>query len=181
MGQPKALIELEGESFLARTTRVLREGGCDAVWVVAGPPGDVAAERVAAEAERRGAVVVRNPEADSEQVESLRLAVAALPPVTVAVVFTPVDHPRLPVEAVRGVIEAFRTTGAPVVVPTHGGTHGHPTLFAATLFAELAGELPDGARTLVHRHQASLVEVPVAGEGVLLDVNTPEELRAALG
>jgi CTP:molybdopterin cytidylyltransferase MocA len=181
MGRPKALLEHRGESFVARAVRVLREGGCDEVWVVAGSEGDAVAGRVAAEAARCGARLVRNPRPDSEQVDSLRLAVGALPADAEAAVFTPVDHPRLPVAAVRAVLDAYRRTAAPLVVPVHEGERGHPTLLAVALFGELLeGELPDGARSLLERHRAELVEVPVEDGGILVDVDTPEELRAAL-
>jgi len=181
MGRPKALLQHEGESFVARAVRVLRAGGCAGVWVVAGSEDDPVAERVAAEAGRCGAGLVRNPRPDSEQVDSLRLAVRALPSDAEAAVFTPVDHPRLPVGAVRAVIDAFRRTAAPLVVPAHGGQRGHPTLLSSALFGELLEEaLPEGARTLLERHHAQLLEVSVQDAGILVDVNTPEELRAAL-
>jgi molybdenum cofactor cytidylyltransferase len=180
MGSPKALLEREGESFLARTVRVMREGGCDEVWVVVGPVGDAIADRAAAEAEGSGAVVVRNPLAGSEQVDSLRRAVRELPVGVEAVVFTPVDLPRLPAGAIRAVVDAFRAARAPVVVPAYRGEHGHPTLFAAPLLAQLEEELPEGARTLVHRYRSELLEVELDEPGVTLDVNTPDELRAAL-
>lgn len=170
MGEPKPFLRLGGVTFLERAVHALRGGGCDAVWVVAAA-GD---ERVAEAAAALGARVALNPEPDSEQLESLRIGLRALPGDAEAVAVLPVDIPEA--DAVRAVVDAFRATGAPVVVPARGGKHGHPVLFARAAWPELLGaELPDGARTVVHAHAHDLVEVPVAA--LPDDVDTPDDLR----
>jgi nicotine blue oxidoreductase len=182
MGAPKAFLEMDGTSFLARAAAALREGGCDAVWVVTGPADDEAAARIASKAREMGAHVAVNPAPDSEQVDSLRAGLRAIPGEADAAVVLPVDVPRVDADAVRRVVNAFRERGAPVLRAVHGGRHGHPVLFARALFAELLdGDLPDGARTVVHAHAAELEEVEVAAAGVLHDVDTPEDFRRLAG
>jgi CTP:molybdopterin cytidylyltransferase MocA len=177
MGAPKAFLEMDGTSFLARAAAALREGGCDAVWVVTGPADDEVAVRIASQAGEMGAHVAVNPAPDSEQVDSLRAGLRALPEAAEAAVVLPVDVPRVEADAVRRVVDAFRERGAPVLRAVHGGRHGHPALFAELL----DGDLPDGARTVIHAHAAELEEVEVADPGVLHDVDTPEDFRRLAG
>lgn len=176
-GAAKPLLPLEGASFLERVVEALRGGGCSEVVVVTGED-----ERVRAEAERLGVRAVRNAGAGTEQIDSLRVGLRALAQEVEAAVVTPADFPRVRASAVGALIEAFRARGAPVVLPSHGGEHGHPTLFSRAVFEELlAGPLPEGARSVVHAHAGDLEEVPVPDDGVLHDVDTPEDYRRLTG
>ncbi len=171
MGKPKPFLRLGGATFLERAVAALREGGCAAVWVVAGP--GVAGDRVADAARALGATALRNPDADAEQVQSLRIALAALPDDVEGAAVLPVDVPEVEPAVVRAVADAFLRTRAPVVVPARAGRHGHPVLFARATWPRLHGHLPEGARTVVHT--ADRVEVPV--DALAADVDTPDDLR----
>ena len=179
MGRPKAFLALGGRSFLERAVAALRAGGCDPVVVVAGPRGDAAADETALAAERLGARVARNPDAESPQVASLRAGLRALGAEVEAAVVTPVDVPRADAETVRALAAAFASGGAPVAQPFDGVRHGHPVLFARAVWPELmADPLPDGARTVIHAHAVERAEVRVP---VLpADVDTPEDYRRLL-
>lgn len=177
MGRSKALLELDGLTFLARAVGALRAGGCDPVLVVASAAGTDGAE-IAAAARGLGAGVVLNPLPDSEQIESLRCALRSLPPEVEGAVVTPVDHPRLHAEVVAVLLSTHRHTGAAVAVPVHAGRRGHPTLFARTLFAELlTNELAEGARSVIAAHAAEVQEVAVDHADIHWDVDTPEDFR----
>jgi CTP:molybdopterin cytidylyltransferase MocA len=179
MGEPKALLRLAGRTFLARAVTVLRGGGCAEVVVVTGPLEDEVARRIAEAARGLGARVAVNPAAESEQVDSLRAGLHALGDDAEAALVMPVDVPAVPPEVARAVADAFGRTGAPVVLPECGGRHGHPVLFARRVWPELlAGDLPEGARTVIHAHRAELAEVPVPR--LAADVDTPEDYRRLL-
>jgi CTP:molybdopterin cytidylyltransferase MocA len=175
MGSPKALLTLDGETFLARLVTALAGGGCEPILVVTGPEDERDAARTADEARSLGALVAVNPDRGSEQIASLRAALRVLPGELQAVVTTPVDSPGATAPVVRALIEAA-AAGAPIALVTHAGRRGHPVLFGRSVFAELLSEdLPEGARTVIHRHEARLVEIEVEESDVLLDVDTPGE------
>jgi molybdenum cofactor cytidylyltransferase len=133
------------------------------------------ADRRGGAGDRRGGGGGRPP---GEQIHSLRAALRALDDAVSAVVVAPVDLPHLSAGVVAALIAARERSGAPVVVPVHGGKRGHPVLFARAVFPELqADPLQEGARTVVHAHAATLEEVPVTEPGVLDEVNTPEDFR----
>ena len=176
MGEPKAFLRLEGRSFLERAIVALLQGGCGDVLVVAGPREDDTARRIAESALALGARVAVNPAAGSEQVDSLRLALAAMRDDALAAIVAPVDVPEVSAATVHAIREAFARTGGPIVLPAHEGRHGHPVLFSRAVWPELLeGELPEGARTVIHAHAAELVEIPVGA--LPLDVDTPADFR----
>jgi molybdenum cofactor cytidylyltransferase len=179
MGRTKAFLQLGGRSFLERAVGALRDGGCDPVVVVAGPHGDAGADEVALTAVRLGAVVARNPDAESPQVASLRAGLGALGAAVEAVVVTPVDVPRVDAETVRALAAVFETSRAPLARPFDGVRHGHPVLFSRALWPELmADPLPEGARSVIHAHAGERAEVRV--RALPADVDTPEEYRRLL-
>jgi molybdenum cofactor cytidylyltransferase len=182
MGEPKPLLRWEGESFLARVVRVLRQGGCAEVVVVTGPEGEAVPRRIAAEARAAGARTAVNPLPGSEPIHSLRAGLAVLPGEAEAAVVSPADMPGIDAETVRALVAAFRRGGAPIVLPVREGRHGHPGLFSRAVWPELLSDpLPRGAHTVIDAHArsplAELEEVPVENPLAFRDVNTPDDYR----
>ena len=174
MGTPKALLDADGATFLARLVGTLQRGGCDRVVVVAAAE----AGPVAAEAERAGARLAVNPGGKGGQIGSLRAAIAHLrtrDDRAAAFVFTPVDNPAVAAETVRAVIRGWEGSQAAIVAPSYQGKRGHPVLADMTIADEFLDEgLADGARTVVRRDPARVLEVPVPDPHIADDIDTPQ-------
>ncbi len=175
MGRPKAELELEGRTFLERCIDALLGGGCRSVVVVLGgatPPGETGPAGA-----REGVVYTHNPDPASQQIDSIRIGLAALPADSAGAAVLPVDAPAVRADTVRRLIDAFRAargTSGLVVRPVHGGLAGHPTIFARALFPELSrAGLPHGAESVVEAHAAARLDVEVADAGIAGNVNTP--------
>lgn len=178
MGSPKALLEVNGETFYERAVAILKAGGCDEVVVVADPADPEVAERI----DGMGVRSVPGAGRGSQQIDSLRAGLRALDRDVMAAVVLPVDHPLVAPETVAALIGEFRASAAPIVLPVTGGERGHPALFGAPLFEELlGGTLPEGARSVVHEHADEVVEVEVEDRGILLDIDTPADYSQHLG
>jgi len=92
-----------------------------------------------------------------------------------------VDHPAVRAQTLRRLVDSFRQSRAPVVIPTYQGRRGHPVVMARELFEELDSLGPDaGANTVVRKHQAATQLVEVNDPGILLDVDDPESYRHLL-
>ena len=168
MGTPKALLDAGGRTFIERVIHAHRAGGCSNV-LVALPTLD---GPIAAKAVEAGARVVRNPSPEEGPIGSLRASLGALDASVEGVSFCPVDHPLIREDTVQNLIDMFRQSEAPLVVPTFNGKRGHPVLFRRTLFEELLNDaLPEGARTVVHRHLDATASVPVDDEGTIIDID----------
>jgi CTP:molybdopterin cytidylyltransferase MocA len=178
MGTEKALLDAAGATFVERVVEALRFGGCGPVFVVVSDAGSRTAEM----AKRAGAQVLVNLDPGEGPITSLRIALLMLDGAADAVAFCPVDHPLVRPRTVRRLVEAFARDRPPLVLPAHGGRHGHPTLFDRSLFPELADPtLEGGARTVVHAHLDEAVLVPVDDAGTVTDIDTPDEYLRAMG
>ena len=172
VGGPKALLRLDGETFLARVARLLRRPGVERVTAVLGHEAD----RVRGEAALPPDVGVVENARHAEGV--LTSILAGLDDAETAgadaVLVHPVDHPLVEAATVDAVVAAL-ARGAIIAVPSHGGRRGHPAGFARGAWAALRGATPDeGARGVLARHPDWIEHVP-AGEECLLGVNTNED------
>jgi nicotine blue oxidoreductase len=115
LGRPKAVVEIDGERLVDRAVRMLREGGCHSVTVVAGAvPLEVA-----------GATVVTNDQWRTGMASSLRAGLSAQPDEVDAVVVSLVDQPGIGGVAVGRVVAAVRS-GAEVAAASYGGLLRNP-------------------------------------------------------
>jgi molybdenum cofactor cytidylyltransferase len=87
------------------------------------------------------------------------------------------DMPRVRPSTITAVTAALEA-GAMIAAPFHGGHRGHPVAFSAKLRGELIALDGDvGARGLLERHASEITRVDVDDAGILLDVDTPEDLE----
>jgi len=183
MGEPKALLELGGRTFLQACVETLWDGGCSSVTAVIASPD-------AAFAARSAGASIAQGQPDGEQIDSLRSGLEELGDDVAAAVVLPVDHPRVRPATVATLLAAWReeleSVGAagrgaveaavPIVRPVHDGRPGHPTLFPHRVWPRLQDtRLSDGARSVVESEQ--LVDVPVDDPGILVDIDTPADLE----
>jgi CTP:molybdopterin cytidylyltransferase MocA len=168
MGTAKALLDAGGVSFLSRTIRTLKEGGCRPVFVVVADESGA----IAAQARAEDGLVLLNPDPASGPISSLQAGIRALPKRTTGLVFSPVDHPLVLASTVQSLIREFVGGDAPVVIPAYRNRRGHPVLFRSDLFPELLeADLPAGARTVIRRYLQAVAVVPVDDPGILADID----------
>ncbi len=177
MGRPKALLEIEGQRFLDRAVEVLRAGGCRAVYVVAADVPEVHAAIVAA-----GAVVVLNDEPGSEQLDSVKCGLRALPDDSAAVAILPVDCPLVAPTTVQALAEAAAHTTLPVVLPMYNGVGGHPVVLRRPFYdTVLHASHPEGLSGIIIAHGHTVELMNVTDPGILVDIDTPQDYDAFIG
>ena len=171
MGEPKLVLELGGQTLLARAAETALQV-CPHVVVVVGAYAEV----YAPVAEAAGAEVVVNPEWREGLASSLRVGVAALPPETGAAFVLLGDQPLVPVEHFEKMLAAYRADAATLVFSSYDGVRGAPTLIDRTLFGAVQTLTGDtGARALQNGARVAVVKLEHA-----FDVDTPED-AARLG
>jgi molybdenum cofactor cytidylyltransferase len=178
LGRPKQLLPVHGEPLIRHTLRRVLASSLDQVILVVGHEAD---EVRAAVADLPVACVV-NPDAAAGQSTSVRAGIAALSPDIAAAAFILGDQPGVDSNVIDTLITAWRTSGAPVVVPRYEDRMGNPVLFDRRLFPELAALEGDaGARPVVRAYHDSgeLQVVPVAGPAPP-DVDTEADYAALL-
>ena len=123
---------------------------------------------------------VNNPDYAEGLGSSLKTGIAAVPADADAAIVCLGDMPQVDSSLIDKLLAAFDPErGALVVVPTFDGRRGNPVVWSRRFFPDLmsiAGDI--GARHLIGSYTEAVVEVPVAGEAALTDVDTPESLSA---
>lgn len=169
---PKASAALpDGATFLETVVRTARASGADPVVVVT-------SESTPAPT---GSIRVDNPDPSSEQIVSLRRALARLANTGVdGVLVWPVDCPLVRADTVAALMDAAGSDEAEIVIPTFAGRQGHPTWFAREVWGELMVASEDGAREVIRRDPGRVQRVLVADPAVLADLDTREDLARVL-
>ncbi len=86
------------------------------------------------------------------------------------------DTPDVRADDYRLIASRYRRRA--IVVPLHKGMRGHPVLFCSTYLPDLAALSGDeGARCILRRHAAHIVEVETQNSGILRDLDTPEDFQ----
>ncbi len=124
--------------------------------------------------------VVHNPDYAEGLGGSLKTGIAALPDTADGAIVCLGDMPQIDAALINQLIAAFDPErGALVVVPSIDGRRGNPVVWSRRFFPALTGIQGDiGARHLIGSYAEAVVEVPVAGDAALTDVDTPESLSA---
>ncbi len=177
-GQPKQLLDWGGQPMIAHVVdRVLEsrgpEAGVDEVVVVVGYAADAVREAV----RDRPVKIVVNPDWEQGQSTSVQAGLKALGPEMGAALFVLADQPGLTPPIVNRILQRYRETLAPIVLPTYKSQRGNPVLFDRSLFDELmAIEGDQGGRSLIAQHPVEQVDVDDAA--VLQDIDTVADYEA---
>ena len=175
-GQPKALVELNGQTLAERGVGLLRAGGADPILVVTGA--------VPLELDRT--LTVDNPQWRTGMGSSLRAALHALTeagrgpdigPDIGAVVVALADQPLVGAEAVARLIAAYRG-GASVAVAAYHGQPRNPVLLAREHWPEVIATATgdQGARTFLRTRPELVTLVECGDTGRPDDIDTPADL-----
>ena len=172
-GGTKLLALIDGEPLLDRTIAALLDGGVDQIIVVVGPDADELKRDVNAFNDPRVWPVV-NPDPSRGMFSSLQAGMAEAE--GDALVVLPADMPFVQPATVRLLLDAFAKKSA-IVSPRSNGKRGHPVILPPALRDEIRSA--DAVLTLhdiLKRHLDMRVDVDVLDQGVVRDVDRPEDL-----
>lgn len=168
------LLELVGdEPLIRRLTRLACETACP-TFVALSPHRAKALEGLA-----YTPIFIENP--DQGMAASLRaglgLARKSHPP---ALMILPADMPDFTLAALNAMLSAWAETPDKILRgQAANGQPGHPTIFPADLFDELAQMQGDqGGRAVLQAHPDRLRLFPLPGEMAITDLDTPEDWAA---
>jgi CTP:molybdopterin cytidylyltransferase MocA len=177
MGFPKALLKYRGRTFLQTILDSAAALGLMPLAVFAD-----GADNILRNHDLRTVTVLTNREPEAGPIGSIRESVRAVlsHPVDALLVW-PIDFPHVAVQTVQGLIDGFRESGKPIVVPICNARRGHPALFGRAVFADLLNA-PDsvGAQAVVRADAGRVLQIPVDDPAVLDSLNTPDAYRDLL-
>jgi molybdenum cofactor cytidylyltransferase len=172
MGEPKILLQWQGRTLLENALAALRILARRTVVVL---PHDLSAAQKLARAQGAD-VVCGDPE--SAMTDSLRRALAAIPPGTP--VFVAIgDQPLGPYPWLKTLAGIAGLHPDKALVPMHRGKKGHPVFLPGPLADRLRIESPpDGLRGLLRTIPVELFETD--DPRAVIDLDTPEDYQRLL-
>ncbi|HSA67375.1 MAG TPA: nucleotidyltransferase family protein [Methyloceanibacter sp.] len=169
----KLLESVGGETMVRRVAATAMASGAEPVIVVTGHE----AASVAGALRGLDVTIVANPDYADGLSTSLRAGLRALPQGIDGALILLGDMPRVEASVLSALMAAFTGANA-ICVPVRHGRRGNPVLWGRSYFAEMMQLHGDtGAKPLVARHEARLIEVEVATDSIFEDVDAPEDLE----
>lgn len=181
MGKPKALLRIRGKTFIEQIISAFRATKVGEIIVVLGHN----AEELKPKIDPLSVTVVLNPDYRKGQLSSLIAAIQRLQAESAkvdGVLVHLVDHPFVNPAVINDMIDRFYKSNRLIVIPTYKGKRGHPVLLSSQLFPELLSTpLDQGANAVVRAHRQETLELETEDEGVIMDIDTPNEYRQYIG
>jgi len=173
MGRPKALLPIDGQTFIERIVAALKQAKVGKIIVILGHN----ARELQSKISHLPVEILINTDYKLGQLSSLQLAVRYLQPDLDCdgMLVHLIDHPYLAPALVEEMIRRFYETKKRIIVPKFQGKRGHPVIFSNALFDEiLSAPTEEGAKAVVNAHRAETLEIETEEEGIAVDIDTPE-------
>jgi len=175
-GQPKQLLPVGDKTMIQHVVDIALDSPLEQVIVVLGCRAAEIGESIAG----RPVQVVVNREWKSGLSSSVRTGLLAVKPEVSAALFVLADQPGVTTDVIARLVERYRETRAPIVVPTHRGRRGNPVLFARSLFAKLMEVKGDqGGRRLIAEYGNELEEIEMETKAIFADIDTADDYQTA--
>ncbi len=181
MGRPKMLLPWGKTTVLGQVIATLAAGGIGEILVVTGGARKAVEDEVRHLAERFPVQSIYNTaHAQGGMISSIQRGLRGVPPGRRAALIVLGDQPQVRARTVQRVCEAFARRGASLVVPSYRNRRGHPWLIARPLWEDLLTlRPPQTPRDFLNAHAGEIHYVIVEDEGILQDLDTPEDYRRA--
>ncbi len=172
MGFFKPLAALDGRAALEWAVRSAAEAGIGDIVVVTG----FRREETAICAARAGARPVFNPRFSEGMLSSVQTGAASLSSSSRAFFLLPADIPTVRPATVRLLARYASFRG--ITYPLFRGERGHPPLIGASFIPHILNYSGEGGlKRFLEMREKSAVDLAVADEGVLLDMDEPEDFE----
>ncbi len=173
MGRLKQLLPVPNEPAILLCLKSILAAGIEDITVVLGHER----ERIARAIQHLPVRVAVNPKIGSEMAESVRVGLKTFGSHVTGVIVCLCDHPLVLSATYRALLETHSRNPSQIVIPTHNGKNGHPTVFPRDLVHQVFGGLH--LKAVVQNHPQRVIRVPVEDKATLIDMDTPEDYLKA--
>jgi xanthine dehydrogenase accessory factor len=176
MGETKPLLLLDGRPLLDHVLAAVRGSRVDDIVVVLGREADRIRERVSFD----GARLIVNQAYAQGMSTSLKAGIRATNPRTDGFLVVLGDQPFVSSSTLDALIERRDGSGAKILIPTFEGRRGNPVLLDRSVSEDVSSITGDqGCRAIFDHYPDRILEVPVEDPGILIDLDTREQLSRA--
>lgn len=177
MGRPKLSLPLSNRTAIEHIVLALRAGGVDRVIVVVGPH----VPELVPLATDAGAEVLVLPTTTPDMRATVAAGLAYVqnryqPLPTHWWLLAPADHAMLSPTVIHQLRTAANERTHSIIIPTHQGQRGHPTLIGwQHAGAIMTLEPGKGINSFLREHERETLELEVLDSEILSDLDTPED------
>jgi molybdenum cofactor cytidylyltransferase len=179
MGKPKALLQIGNKTFLQHIIDEVESAGIKNNIVVLGFESQKILETLSI----FNGTIIFNEAWEQGQLSSIIAGINALNTIDCeGVLICPVDHPMISTVLIKKLVEVFQHSRKKIVIPAYQGRRGHPIIISSELFAEIKkASLAIGLREVVHAHENDIELVSTDEEGIIINIDTPEDFEKYIG
>jgi molybdenum cofactor cytidylyltransferase len=182
MGQPKLLMPWEATTVIQHVVSTWRASRVHAVVIVVRADDKPLLSLLST----IDVHVVTPPTAPPEMKHSVQCGLEYVqqqftPDASDRWLLSPADTPTISIAHINAALASSQEDAkSGIVIPVYNGRRGHPVVFPWTMAKEVF-ELGDheGVNAIVHRHEVK--ECPISDNGILEDLDTPEQYRRLRG
>ncbi|MEZ4525767.1 MAG: NTP transferase domain-containing protein [Desulfobacterales bacterium] len=179
MGEFKPLLRLGDMSLLERNIRLFQSAGIRDIRVVAG----YRAAEIQAVLDPMGILCIVNRTYDQGMYSSVLAGISTLTSDQKAFFVLPADIPLVRPHTLKSLLTAYRESQKPhpIFYPNFQGMRGHPPLIDSSCAAKMKQwDQPGGLRAFLENYESNAADVSVTDEGILQDLDTPEDYQRML-
>lgn len=182
-GENKLLLPFRGTTLIGNMVDVVTRADVGETLVVVGHES----ERVRAALAGKPVTLVENPGYAEGMGSSVQAGVRSVSPHATGIMICLTDLPLIETAELDQLIGAFAAAAArdekTIAVPCHSGQRGNPVLFSARYREEVLSTRGPvaGCRGLVKRYPEQVLEVEMAADHILRDIDTVEDYRRLVG
>jgi len=169
MGRLKQLLPLGSLTVIEHTLNTILSAGVTDIVVVIGPGG----VDVSSAAGHLPVTIALNPNSHSDMAASVRAGLNELKDPSSSVLVCPVDHPLVLPTTIKALLASHQENPEAIIIPSYNRRRGHPTLFPRNIIQEIFEA--SSLRDIIAAHSEMIVYENTEDEGVVLDMDTPED------
>ncbi len=172
MGQPKMLLPWGKSTVLQTVISTLQTAGVDDILVVTGGAHNQIDMLIGKSVQ----TVYNEHYAKGEMLSSLQAGLSVKKTEASAALVCLGDQPQLQVRSVQRILQTYKESQAPIIVPSYQMHRGHPWLVAQKHWNTiLQMHAPDSPREFLNRHSREIHYVDVNSPTILQDLDTPQD------
>lgn len=177
MGAFKPLLPLGETTVIEKAVSSFLAAGIQDIRVVVGHR----AGEVIPVLDRLGVKSIINDHYSRGMYSSVTTGVRSFEPEVQAFFLLPGDNPLVKPQTILELIQFYLESEAGIIYPCFKGLRGHPPLISARYVKSiLAWNQPGGLRALLSNYAMDALNVEVADQGVLLDMDNPVDYQKVL-
>lgn len=177
MGTFKPLLTLGNKTVIEMAVDSLRQGGVQDIRVVTGHRSG----ELNPVLEHLNVRVIENTKFADGMYSSIVAGLRTMTGEVEACFLLPGDNPLIRRHSIKNIVRIYRKTGATVIYPVFNDQRGHPPLIKADCFPFILGSSGlGGLKNVLTQFNANSVEVALADQGVVSDIDTAEDYKKLL-